>query len=135
MRPTLVLEHWKWRQATPATDIGMNCEQIKAWFLSKARSLNESGARLADIRENTHEPEGALADFDGVETLGRITGRVDGQFDFDVISQGDGVTLYSRYVENASFEDGRLDTAYAEFTHYLLNPDAPPALGRGIPAQ
>src|SRR5438105_14600475 len=95
---------------------------IVSWYCSKRRSLDGSGISLADIRESAGEKPAAVADFDAANSMGRITGWVSGEFDFEALRCSDGRDLLWRHVDVNAIEE--LESAYSDFIRIMLNPDS-----------
>ena len=96
-------------------------DEIVSWFRSKQSALQGSVVSLADIKQGDAGPKpGAGADFDGANTIGRISGWVSGEFDFEALRTSDGKDIYWRHVEVSSLDE--LEGAYADFLKIMQDP-------------
>jgi hypothetical protein len=105
------------------TENSLPLAEIVSWYRVKQRSLQSTGVSLVDIRERTEYVAAATADFDAVNAMGRISGWVPGEFDFEVVRSSDGKDLFWRHVKT-SVVDG-LESTYADLLHHLLEPGGP----------
>jgi len=79
-----------------------------------------SPVSLVNIKDRAEYVPAAAADFDGPDTMGRISGWASGEFDFEVIRVSDGKDLLWRHVAVSNLEE--LEEAYSDFIRSLLNP-------------
>lgn len=86
---------------------------ILSWYRSKQRSLEGSTVSLAEIREVAQEKAAAVAEFDGTDSTGRISGWISGEFDFEAIRGSDGKDLFWQHVDVSSTE--QLEVLYVDF--------------------
>ena len=91
----------------------LKLEQITSWFKSKQTELAGSDVSLVAIRETTEFFPAVTADFDGIETTGRISGWVSGLFDFEVVRISDGKDIFFEHAKVSKVGD--LEPAYSKF--------------------
>jgi len=103
------------------TEYPLTLAEIVSWYHSKQRSLEGSRASLVEIRErDSGRKPAAVANFDGTDTLGQISGWVSGEFDFHVLRVPDGRDIFWRHVDVSAVDE--LECAYADFLRSLLQP-------------
>jgi hypothetical protein len=102
------------------TEYPLTLAEIVSWCHSKQRSLTGSSVSLVAIRERTEYLPAASADFNGIDTLGQITGWVSGEFDFHTLRVSDGKDIFWRHADVSSVDE--LEDAYADFLRSLLQP-------------
>lgn len=89
-------------------------DSISDWFSAKRLALAKPSSCF-QIQECIEEAIPAvLADFEGVDSLGQITGWVTGRFYFQVVRVSDGQEPFSRnHVAVSRLEE--LDSSYRDF--------------------
>lgn len=92
----------------------IDLDHIVEWFRSTG-SLLSSGVRLTDVKQKVEHLPAAYADFDGLETMGRMSGWVTGSFDFEVIRTADGSQMFFRHLEVMRLDDPLLNAAVTDF--------------------
>ena len=92
-------------------------DQIVGWFRAKQAAIAGSEVSIAEIRERPEYLPAAAADFDGVNAIGRISGWVSGEFDFEAIRVSDGENVFWRHVDADSLE--ALEEAFADLLRSL----------------
>ncbi|MDX2269819.1 MAG: hypothetical protein NW208_17085 [Bryobacter sp.] len=92
--------------------------EIKSWMDARRSGLQNTEAwRGAQECEEEAIPF-VVADFDGVDAMGQITGWVTGRFFFHVIRVSDGKEIYCRQHLNVTSLH-ELNPAYQEFLIHL----------------
>ena len=97
----------------------MDLADIVRWLHSIESELRD-GAKLAGVKARPEYLPAAFADFDGIETMGRICGWVTGLFDFEVVRIRDGHQSFFRHEEVEGINDPSLNTALAAFVAALV---------------
>ena len=59
-----------------------------------------------------------FAEFSGDDVMGRITGWVSGEFDFEIVRVSDGTDRFWRHITVANLEE--LEATYEEFLEHLM---------------
>ena len=95
--------------------------EIVAWLHSKGPLL-APGVNLAEVRESREHIPRAVADFDSVEGIGRITAWVSRHFDFEVLRRSDGKPIFSAHERIASFPSPELEKVFGLFLEALAHP-------------
>ena len=98
-------------------------EQIVGWFRAKQAAIAGLGVSIAEIRERTEYLPAACADFGGCNAIGRISGWISGEFDFETLRESDGADIFWRHVKATSLDE--LEDAYADFLNSLRVSDGP----------
>src|SRR6266705_6270292 len=86
---------------------------IISWYKSKQNDLAGANVVLIAIRERTEFLPAAGADFDGINTMGRINGWISGDFDFEVLRVSDGKDIFFEHTKVSRV--GELEDTYANF--------------------
>ncbi len=102
------------------TEHPLKLAEIVSWYRLKQRALLGSAVALVDTRERTEYTAAAAANFDGVGSLGEITGWVSGEFDFHVLRVSDGKDIFWRHFNVASLSE--LEATYSDFLKSLNDP-------------
>jgi hypothetical protein len=100
------------------SEVRIRLADIVQWLRSTESELH-GGAQIAGIKE---WPDGAFADFDGAETMGRICVWSRGFFDFKVIRMSDGHQVFFRHEDVERTDDRSLDAALTAFVAALVDP-------------
>lgn len=105
------------------TEYPLKLAEIVSWYGLKQRSLQGSAVSLVHIREGTGTAKpSAAANFDGVNTMGQISGWVSGEFDLHVLRVSDGKDIFWRHVDVSVVDE--LEDSYADFLRHLKNPES-----------
>jgi hypothetical protein len=97
--------------------------EIISWVESKKPILHELGITLANIRTREVHVPAVSADFDSVDTLGRISAWVSGEVDFEVLRRANGEDLFQHHESVSTFTSQALEYAYDSFLKHMI--DAP----------
>jgi hypothetical protein len=92
----------------------LTLDQIVSWFRAKQAAI---------AGERTEYLPAAVADFDGCNAIGRISGWISGAFDFETLRESDGANIFWRHVDASSLDE--LEEAYADFLGSLRGSDGP----------
>jgi hypothetical protein len=95
--------------------------EIVSWYRSKQNTIGSSGVSLVSIREAGEHLPVAVADFDGADAMGRISGWVSGDFDFEVVRVSDGKDLFWGHVHASGID--ALEAKYLDFLTHLQSPE------------
>lgn len=90
--------------------------EIVSWLQSKRSVVNGSVVTLVDLRQSTEYLPAAAADFDCGDTMGRITGWVSGDFDFEAVDL-EGRDVFWGHVHASALDE--LEPTYLEFVKHL----------------
>ena len=88
------------------TEYPFSVDQIVDWFRAQS-AVRDSDVQVVEIRERTEYLPAAAADFDATVAMGRISGWVSGQVDFEVVRVSDGENIFWRHVDAGSVETWR----------------------------
>lgn len=99
------------------TEYPLRLTDIRSWYESKRAALAGSDVSLIGIRETEEFLPASGADFDGVDTLGRINGWVSGEFDFEVLRVSDGTAVFFEHAKVSTIDE--VEEAYAKFIRAL----------------
>lgn len=101
------------------TEYPLKLTDIVSWYRMKQRSLAGSNVALVEIRERTEYLPAAAADFNGLDTLGQVTGWVSGEFDFHVLRASDAKDVFWQHAKVSTV--GELEAVYSDFLRSLRN--------------
>src|SRR4029079_18632408 len=88
-------------------------------WLHSTESVLSGGTKMAGVQQRSEDLPAAFADLDGSETICRISGWVNGLFDFEVLRIADGHQVFFQHEEVERIDDPSLSLALAVFAAYL----------------
>jgi hypothetical protein len=94
-------------------------DDLVLWLGATKLLLEGTGVSFVGIEENRKYLPGAFADFDSDTKCGRITCRVSGQFDFEVVGPQEGEYVFYRYEEVTSLDSPALSNTLNDFLNAL----------------
>jgi hypothetical protein len=103
------------------TEYPFTLNQIVGWFSTKQAALAGTTISMGEIRKRTEHLPAAVADFDGSNVIGRISGWISGEFDFETLRVSDGEHVFWRHISTRLLDD--LEDAYADFLLSLRGSD------------
>lgn len=96
----------------------IDLQEIMHWLHSTQSSLSHA-VKLSEVKHRVEYVPAAYADFDGLETMGRISGWITGQFDFEVIRTADGRQTFFQHHKVKRIDDPALNAALSDFVAAL----------------
>lgn len=124
---------WGWREVlqpdslaemrvAEMKDYPIKLEEIAPWIASKEALWKGVGVSFVGLQQRTEFAPAGFADFDCVQTIGRVSFWVTGQFDFEVLRISDGQFAFFRHEHVQALYAPSLDAAFTEFLNAMSNP-------------
>ena len=101
------------------SDANFSHNELIDWLKSSELKIKSSNIKFLGVVANSEHLPSGYADIDSADNCGRISGNVDGFFDFEISGGPESKLMFYRHAEIASLDSLELQEALDEFFKHL----------------